>query len=130
MLVGGDVAEEAVSGALENFAGRHRPWLVAQWDAVNLPLDGASVDKVVCNLPWGRRFGSGDSGGFKKLYRRVMREVARVMKPGARGVFLTKQADVFREALGSARDLKIVHQSGPIAILGQRARLVVVTRDV
>ena len=66
------------------------------------------------------------AAGIKRLYRHVLREVSRVMKPGGRGVFLTKRADVFREAL--LKEMKIAHQTEPIAVLGQRARLIVVHR--
>ena len=72
-----------------------------------------------------RRFITG-AAGIKRLYRQVLREVSRVMKPGGRGVFLTKRADVFREALH--KEMKIAHQTEPIAVLGQRARLIVVHR--
>lgn len=126
LLLGGDIDQTAVGGTVENFGGRHKPWRIALWDAGHLPLAAGSVDKVVCNLPWDRRFATG-AAGTKKLYRYVLREVSRVMKPGGRGVFLTKRADVFREALPA--EMRIAHQTEPIAVLGQRARLVVVDKS-
>ena len=125
LLVGGDIDSTAVGGTIENFGGRHKPWRIALWDAGHLPLAAGSVDKVVCNLPGDRRFTTG-AAGIKRLYRQVLREVSRVVKPGGRGVFLTKRADVFREALH--KEMKIAHQTEPIAVLGQRARLIVVHR--
>ena len=126
LLLGGDIDSTAVGGTIENFGGRHKPWRIALWDAGYLPLAAGSIDKVVCNLPWDRRFPTGPAG-IKKLYRYVLREVSRAMKPGARGVFLTKRTDVFREAL--PKELKIAHQTEPIAVLGQQARLSVVQKQ-
>ena len=128
LLLGGDIESTAVSGTIENFGGRHKPWRIALWDAGHLPLTAGSVDQVVCNLPWDRRFATG-AAGMKKLYRHVLREVSRVMKPGGRGVFLTKRTDVFREALSGLTYMRIVHQTEPVAVLGQRARLVVVHKQ-
>ena len=128
LLLGGDIDERAVGATVANFGGRHKPWQIGRWDAAHLPLDAGVVDKVVANLPWGLRFAPG-AAGTKKLYRAVLREMSRVMKPGARGVFLTKRADVFREALAPLRELQIAHQTAPIAVLGQRAKLIVVGKQ-
>jgi 23S rRNA G2445 N2-methylase RlmL len=128
LLLGGDIDATAVRATIANFGGRHKPWQIVLGNAGQLALDAGSVDKVACNLPWARRFATG-AAGTKKLYRSVLREVFRVMKSGGRGVFLTKRADIFREALSGLGDMKITQQTEPIAVLGQRARLIVVHKE-
>ncbi|CAK0860368.1 unnamed protein product, partial [Prorocentrum cordatum] len=47
-------------------------------DCRRLPLPSASVDVVLCDLPWGRQFGEEESN--TPLYRELLIEVARVLR--------------------------------------------------
>jgi 23S rRNA G2445 N2-methylase RlmL len=51
------------------------------------PLRAASVDVLVCDLPFGKQHGTVEAN--RSLYPRVLTETARVVRPGGRAVLLT-----------------------------------------
>lgn len=53
---------------------------VARWDVRELPVRDASVDVVLCDLPFGKRCGT--KWNNQKLYPQVLAELARVLRPG------------------------------------------------
>jgi tRNA (guanine6-N2)-methyltransferase len=57
------------------------------WDAQALPLPDSCIDRIVCNLPWGREVRV--DGALKSLYRRICWEMRRVLAPGGRIALLT-----------------------------------------
>jgi len=63
-----------------------------RWDAANLPLRDGSVDVVISDLPFG--VGCGKARWLQHLYRWVIFEVARVLRPGSgRAVLLLQGTD-------------------------------------
>eukprot|EP00931_Biecheleriopsis_adriatica_P077298 TRINITY_DN50886_c0_g1_i1.p1 TRINITY_DN50886_c0_g1~~TRINITY_DN50886_c0_g1_i1.p1 ORF type:complete len:448 (-),score=106.17 TRINITY_DN50886_c0_g1_i1:41-1273(-) len=71
-------------------------------DASQLPLSDGSVDAIVCDLPFGKQYGSEE--GNILLYPAAVLEFWRVLRPGnGRAVLLTNQANAARlgEALTS-----------------------------
>jgi tRNA G10 N-methylase Trm11 len=46
-----------------------------------LPLRDESVDAVVCDLPFGRKFQVGDAAALARLYRAFAAEALRVLSP-------------------------------------------------
>jgi tRNA (guanine6-N2)-methyltransferase len=73
------------------------PALLAHWDAGRLPLPTASVDRVVCNPPFGKQLATPEEIG--PLYRSAIRECDRVLRPGGRAVLLVSEPDVLRTAV-------------------------------
>jgi 23S rRNA G2445 N2-methylase RlmL len=84
--LGLDIHPEAVAAAAANKAAAKRAHF-SRADARALPLADASVDRIVCNLPWGKQILS--EGEIGALYRRALPECARVLRPGGRLVLLT-----------------------------------------
>jgi tRNA (guanine6-N2)-methyltransferase len=83
---GGDLEFGAVRAAATNL--RHQgPALLARWDARRLPLPEASVDRLVSNPPFGKQIGSPEE--IRPLYRDMIVEYDRVLRPGGRAVLLT-----------------------------------------
>lgn len=66
--------------------------------ATRLPLSSASVDKIVCDLPFGKMFGS--EAENETLYPAVVAEFARVLRAAGKVVLLTNMANA--ERLGDA----------------------------
>ena len=95
------------------------PALLAHWDATRLPLASTSVDRVICNPPFGKQISTPEEIG--PLYRGAVRECHRVLKPGGRAVFLVSEPDALRNAVK-------VHHWQPsrelrVEVLGQPATI-------
>ena len=92
--LGGEIHFQGVENSGTNLrhvnkeTGRSQPVDVLRWDATNLPLRAATVDVVLCDLPFGKKVGS--QAGNQTLYPRVLNEMARVTRKGtSRAVLLT-----------------------------------------
>jgi 23S rRNA G2445 N2-methylase RlmL len=83
--LGGDSDAGAVRAAAANLRKLGAAWLT-RWDAGRLPLAAAAADRVLCNPPFGKQLGDPETVG--PLYRRVVAECDRVLRPGGRAVFL------------------------------------------
>ncbi|CAE8718716.1 unnamed protein product [Polarella glacialis] len=70
-------------------------------DCGHLPLPGGCVDVVLCDLPWGRQYGS--EVGNADLYPSLLAELARVLRPGTgRAVLVTSATAGNSEAMSAA----------------------------
>ncbi|RNI21375.1 methyltransferase domain-containing protein [Flexivirga caeni] len=79
---------------------------VIEADAADLPLPDGSVDRVVSDLPFGKRIGSNELN--RTLYPAILREIERVLTADGRCVLLSDDKRVFAESVAKARGLKIV----------------------
>ena len=91
---GGDGEFAAARSALINLRrlGEAR---LARWDARCLPLPPGSVDCVISNPPFGKQLSSPEE--VRPLYRDMVREYDRVLKPGGQAVLLVSDAPALRE---------------------------------
>jgi tRNA (guanine6-N2)-methyltransferase len=121
MLLGGDHDAAVLAAARENIGPRYKPIELRLWDAVALPLEDASISRVIVNLPWGRRIGS--HADNRRLYPRLMREFRRVLVAGGRLVMLSGEINLLRESM--ARSDLTATTVLPVTILGAPALLVV-----
>ncbi|PJF48337.1 MAG: methyltransferase domain-containing protein [Chloroflexi bacterium] len=103
-LIGCDTDPHALTCAQANIAayqagakGERHPFELREWDMRCLPLPDASVDAITADLPFGHRVGSHDDN--MALYPALLREAARVAKPGARCVFITAEVRLMESAL-------------------------------
>jgi len=64
--------------------------LVIQGDARKLPFLSNTVDKIVCDLPFGLKYSKGD---FKELIPQVLCEMRRVIKNNGRAVILFARSE-------------------------------------
>ena len=92
---GGDVDFGAVRAAASNLR-RVGPARLACWDACRLPLPDAVVHALVSNPPFGVQLGRPQD--IAPLYRRMIPQYDRVLRPGGRAVFLVSEFDQLREA--------------------------------
>lgn len=117
-ILGGDNERAALRAAAINLRRLGEP-LLGRWDAGRLPLAGASVDRIVSNPPFGKQLSSPEEVG--PLYRRVLPEYDRVLRPGGRAVLLVSDVPALREAaraVGWKPD-----QRYHVRVLGQAALL-------
>ncbi|KAK9712940.1 hypothetical protein K7432_006804 [Basidiobolus ranarum] len=102
LFLGGDVDEDAIytRGAANILHTKDRNRVdLCLWSAKKLPFRDGIVDAVVSDLPWGRREGSFQSNC--KLYPKLMKEIARVLKPNTgRAILITGERNLFKRVLG------------------------------
>ncbi len=121
MLLGGDSDRDTLEAARENIGPRYKPIEIKLWDATSLPLENASVDKIVSNLPWGMKHGS--HGENRRLYPKLIAEFRRVLKPGGTMVLLSAETRLMSELWSRAhlRPSRILH----VTVLGAPAAIYV-----
>lgn len=107
-VIGCDISQRAVRDAAANLARRGVAGTVLRADAGQLPLPAGSVDRVLTNLPFGKRVGSHDNN--VELYPRVLRELTRVLTRQGRAVLLTEDKTVFRQSVQRTPNLHIVRE--------------------
>jgi tRNA (guanine6-N2)-methyltransferase len=108
-LIGLDLKLRAVEACRANLEARSVRATIAQSTAVRLPLADLSVDRVVSNLPFGKRVGT--HGINERLYPAVLRELARVLRSSGRAVLLTEDKRLFVDSVQRTHGLKIVRES-------------------
>jgi len=108
LLIGSDRFAPPLAAAQQNLAAAGVTGSLLQADARQLPVRTGAVDAIVCNLPWGRRVGSHRSN--QHLYPGFLRELVRVLRPGARAVLLTQEKRLIMGLLERHRLLRQVAQ--------------------
>ncbi len=126
MLLGGDASKEAVAVCQANAGTGHQPLAIQEWDATDLPLPDASVDKVVSNLPFGEQIGSHEQNLV--LYPAFFAQMLRVVRPEGRLVLLTGERALMRQILSSRPELK-VRETLDVRVLGMAATIYVLDRS-
>lgn len=84
---GGDYDPQALAAARANAARAGADPGLGLWDARNLPLESASVSRVVTNFPWGRQVEMDEAAGA--FYTRACMEIERVLAKDGRVAALT-----------------------------------------
>jgi 23S rRNA G2445 N2-methylase RlmL len=95
-VLGGDIDPNAVFVTSQNLE-KLGPVALARWDARRLPLPAGSVDRIVCNPPFGKQLSSLDEVG--PLYEAAAAEWDRVLKPGGRAVFVVMESELLKDVL-------------------------------
>jgi len=125
LLLGGDIDREAISASAMNIGRKHKPRQLFEWDAGRLPLGSGTVDKLVCNLPFGRKVQV--PGGLRRLYERFGSECARVLRPGGAAVLLTSSSELLPGSLDTSR--LYLERRYPVNVLGYDATIYCVRRS-
>lgn len=115
-LLGGDIRPAAVAATRTNIGPRYKPIAIREWDVRDLPLGDGSVDRVVCNLPFGKKIG--EPQALRSLYEGFASEVGRVLRAGGVAVCLTSERTLLAQSFGAALYLERVC---PVEVLGQQA---------
>lgn len=126
-LLGGDIRPEAITVAKKNIGKKYKPISVKVWDARKLPLKNNSVDKVVCNLPFGRQIGSHQEN--QELYFAVTKELIRVLKPKGKAVLLTSEWKLMNNVISQNKNLKLLKSYKLVEVLGCQADIFVLQNE-
>ena len=124
-FLGGDLDASHVRAAQANLRQFHvtdiRPW-----DARKLPLEEASVDRIICNPPFGKQLGTPEE--IVPLYRESVREMDRVLRPRGKAVLIVSDVQAMRSAAERVgwKSERQVH----LRMLGQRASIGVYRKAV
>jgi len=124
-LLGGDARREAVEMAKRNARSADVEITLHTWDARKLPLDDASVTRIITNLPFGKQIGSHEEN--RQLYRLLCESFGRVLTPDGLLVTLTSE-DRLWETVLYERGWKI-SKKVVCVILGQPASIFVAERS-
>jgi tRNA G10 N-methylase Trm11 len=113
-LLGGDLVEnpahmvantESISLGTSG-SGPPPPFGMQQWDSTRLPLRDASVDAIICDMPFGLKCGSKSRN--QKLYPKTLASMCRVLRVGCRAVILSTEHRLMYIAASQARRFKLV----------------------
>jgi tRNA (guanine6-N2)-methyltransferase len=107
-LLGTDHDARWVTAAGDNLARRGLTATLWRGDARRIPLPYGSVDRVLSNLPFGKRVGS--HLGNQQLYPAALSEVARVLSRRGRAVLLTEDKRLFTQTVQRTRGLRVVKE--------------------
>jgi precorrin-6B methylase 2 len=113
---GGDSDARAVDHARRRCAGQNIK--IRRWDARDLPCPAQSIDCIVCNLPFGKKYSSPKKNRI--LYPLLLDSWAQKLKPGGRLVLLTADEHALERALQNNQNL-IFAEKVRMKLLGLRA---------
>lgn len=105
-LVGADLFTEKVAIARQNLEALGIAALLLRTDATRLPLRDGSVDRFICNPPWGNLIG--DKRINRRLYPWMLGHMRRCLKPGGLIVLLTSERRLVRRFVEKYADIRQV----------------------
>jgi 23S rRNA G2445 N2-methylase RlmL len=108
LLLGGDLDPDSVRRARTNAGHRGAQVHLVRSDATRQPWADARVDRVIANLPFGKRVGS--HGANRTLYPAFLRELDRVLAGDGRAVLLTEDKRLLVETVQRTRGVRIVRE--------------------
>ncbi len=121
---GGDLEAPALRAANPNLR-RLGHVMLAGWDARALPLPDRSVDRIVCNPPFGKQLSRPEEIG--PLYHRSLQECDRVLRSRGRAVLLVSDPTALKDAANAVR--WNYERQIRLRILGQPAFMSAWTKD-
>ncbi len=126
-IIGIDIDPRALECALWNIAASRYGNRIElhNWDARHLPLPDRSVDALCADLPFGHLIGSVEDN--KLLYPGIIREAARVARPGARFAVVTHQVRLMETVLARSGEWDI-ERAMTVGLGRLRPRLFVLRR--
>ncbi|MFC1717448.1 methyltransferase domain-containing protein [Candidatus Poribacteria bacterium] len=122
-ITGGDISEDIVMSAKSNVEASRRSIDLELWNVSAMPLPDHSVDRIVCNLPFGKRIGSQTEN--QRLYSSFFKEMVRVLKPGGKAVLLTSERELMKQLFQQYRSINM-RRYLRIDLLGVRAYIYVI----
>jgi tRNA (guanine6-N2)-methyltransferase len=104
-LFGSDKTSSSIEVARRNLGAFGQ---LSTADAAQIQHADRSIDRVVANLPFGKRVGSHQDN--LRLYPAAIAEIARVLTTDGRAVLLTEEKRLFKDTVARTRGLKIAKE--------------------
>jgi tRNA (guanine6-N2)-methyltransferase len=125
--IGCDIAADALACAHRNLeaAGLSNKAELHPWDARHLPLDPASIDVILADLPFGHLVGSHAEN--LELYPALLTEAARIARTDARCVLISHEIRLMQQLLAETKLWQIL-QEQRVDLGGLRPRIFVLRR--
>jgi len=123
IIISADLEEGIVHSARGNIEESLKNISTVIWDVSHIPLKNRSVDKLVTNLPFGNKIGT--KAENRALYTGFFREMARITKPGGKGVLLTTENKLVKELISEYPSMVLKRQL-KIDLLGIKAYIYVI----
>lgn len=108
LLIGGDVQSSWARAARTNVHSRGLDGSLLNVDAQRLPFPNGSIDRIIANMPFGKRVGTHKHN--IQMYPAALREISRVMTPRGRAVLLTEDKRLFRETVQRTPLLRVIKE--------------------
>lgn len=124
-LIAGDKNRDAVKAMTKNLQHIGGDLAIRRLDATDLPFADGEINKIACNLPFGKQVNHPDE--LNVLYSEIFREWVRVVKPGGTIVVLASDLEPVRTALSRAPELRI-RSKFSVNVLGQSAMILQIER--
>jgi len=125
-ILGGDINNETVSIAQKNIEF-FNPLLdikVKEWDARKLPFKENSINKIICNLPFGKQI---EVGLINDFYLKTIEEFLRVIKINGKIILLTSNFEELNNIIKQKKlNIKSKHE---ISLNGKIACIYVIQKN-
>jgi ubiquinone/menaquinone biosynthesis C-methylase UbiE len=108
LLIGADIQRNWARAAQTNVRSRGLHGSLLTCDAQRLPLPNFSIDRVIANLPFGKRVGTHRHN--TQMYPLALREISRVLTRQGRAVLLTEDNRLFRESVQRTPLLRVIKE--------------------
>ena len=107
-VAGSDINKDALEASRHNMASFPGRWKIRNIDARRIHAADGSVERLVSNMPFGKRVGSHNKN--QELYPQFAAELARVLSPGGLAVLLSEEKELLRQAIKATHSLRIVKE--------------------
>ncbi len=122
-IIGGDKNIDSLNSAEINVDASRKDIHLVLWDALKMPLSDHTVDKVVCNAPFGKQ--TGEDIDYKPFYSSFFKEIKRVIKPGGKAVILTPEKGLMNKLISQHSKVSL-EKIYPINLFGLKAYIFVI----
>ncbi|MGB9594730.1 MAG: methyltransferase [Candidatus Poribacteria bacterium] len=105
MIIAGDIQQNSIESAKDNIESNRKNINLIQWDVNFLPIRDHSINKVVCNLPFGKQTGSQTEN--KGLYVSFFKEIRRIMRSQGKCVLLVIDSNLVDSIISNYKNIKL-----------------------
>lgn len=124
-IFGGDISTEAVDITQKNIKvfNSNLDIEVRTWNANNLPFNDKSIDKIICNLPFGKQI---EVGSISDFYLKTITEFSRVLKNDGKIILLTNNPKELTDVI--YKNKLLLQSKHDVSLNGETAYIFVIQK--